>query len=208
MWIIVPFKVLLFFFLHSEKSQNVPESHVSLQCKCHVLMCQVLIASTFGYFYRPQRSCGKVMFSHLSVSHSVHRGVSATHTPLGRHPLPSACWHTHTPLPSACWDTHPLPSACLDTPPLPHSACWDTVNKRAVRILLECTLVFIRALTCLISCSLCVVNSCVSISVHRPDVFILRMLIWSKYPLLLFTQQMVNNSRIIILRKNFYFILC
>ena len=27
------------------------------------------------YFYRPQRSCGKVMFLHLSVSHSVHRGV-------------------------------------------------------------------------------------------------------------------------------------
>ena len=27
-------------------------------------------------FYHPQRSCGKVMFLHLSVSHSVHRGVS------------------------------------------------------------------------------------------------------------------------------------
>ena len=27
------------------------------------------------YFYRPQRSCGKVMFLHLSVSHSVHWGV-------------------------------------------------------------------------------------------------------------------------------------
>ena len=24
-------------------------------------------------YYRPQRSCGKVMFLHLSVSHSVHR---------------------------------------------------------------------------------------------------------------------------------------
>ena len=37
-----------------------------------------------------KRSCGKVMFLHLSVSHSVHRGVSAIHpradTPLGRHP--------------------------------------------------------------------------------------------------------------------------
>ena len=30
------------------------------------------------HFYRPQRSCGKVMLLHLSVSHSVHRreGVS------------------------------------------------------------------------------------------------------------------------------------
>ena len=117
MWIIVPFKVLLFFFLHAEKSQNVPESHVSLQCKCHVLMCQVLIASTFGYFYRPQRSCGKVMFSHLSVSHSVHRGVSATHTPLGRHPLPSACWHTHPP--AQCMLGYTPPAQCMlgYTPP-------------------------------------------------------------------------------------------
>ena len=40
-----------------------------------------------------KQSCGKVMFLHLSVSHSVHRGVSASvhagiHTPLGRHPPP------------------------------------------------------------------------------------------------------------------------
>ena len=28
-------------------------------------------------FYRPQRSCGKVIFSQTSVSHSVHGGVSA-----------------------------------------------------------------------------------------------------------------------------------
>ena len=26
------------------------------------------------HFYCPQRSCGKVMFLHMSVSHSVHRG--------------------------------------------------------------------------------------------------------------------------------------
>ena len=105
------------------------------------------------------------------VCHSVYRGRSVCHTPpLGRHPLgihPS--WidtpcpvHAgiHTPLPSACWDTH-LPGRHPqgDTPPaqcmlgythtcmrgythLP-SACWDTVNKRAVRILLECILVCI-----------------------------------------------------------------
>ena len=111
-WIIVPPKVLLFFFLHAEKSQNVPETHVSLQCKCHVLMCRVLIASTFGYFI-------------FDLSYFTY--------------------------------------------------------------------------------SLCVVNSCVSISVDRSEVFILLMVIWSKYPLLLFTQQMVNNSRINILWKKFYF---
>ena len=54
---------------------------------------------TYCVYYRPQRSSGKVMFLHLSVSHSVHRGVGwgwclplvrglyATHTsPLGTHP--------------------------------------------------------------------------------------------------------------------------
>ena len=46
------------------------------------------------YYYRPQRSCGKVMFLHLSVILSTGGGRgSATHTPwadtpLGRHPLP------------------------------------------------------------------------------------------------------------------------
>ena len=39
------------------------------------------------YFYRPQRSCGKVIFLHLSGNHSVHRGGGVCHTPLppGRH---------------------------------------------------------------------------------------------------------------------------
>ena len=31
-----------------------------------------------SHFYRPQRRCGKVIFSHLSVNHSVHGGVSAS----------------------------------------------------------------------------------------------------------------------------------
>ena len=38
------------------------------------------------YFYRPQRSCGKVMFLHLSVSHSIYRGVSGRHSPGGHRP--------------------------------------------------------------------------------------------------------------------------
>ena len=60
-----------------------------------------------------KRSCRKVMFLHLSVSHSVHRrGSASVHAgihPLGqtapwadppdRHPLPSACWDTHPPYP-------------------------------------------------------------------------------------------------------------
>ena len=64
------------------------------------------------------------------------RGVSTTHTPLGRHlpgrhPLPSVCWDTHTPCPVHAGIHTPL-----------HSACWDTVNKRLVCILLECILVY------------------------------------------------------------------
>ena len=87
---------------------------------------------------------------------SVHRGgvfpIACWDTPradtlLGRHPLwadtpiwaeipradnpvSSTCWDTHIPLPSACWDTHTPPAQCM----LP-------VNKQAVRIPLECSLV-------------------------------------------------------------------
>ena len=94
------------------------------------------------YCYRPQRSCGKVMFSQASVILSMRGGVpgrltpwaDTRHTPLGRHPLwedPPGQTCTpcpvhagiYTPLPSACWDTHPLPSACWDTPPPPDSHC-------------------------------------------------------------------------------------
>ena len=77
------------------------------------------------YCYCPQRSCGKVMFLHLSVNHSVHGGVFTTHTlwadapprqtPPGQtnpHGQTTQCMLGYTPLPSACWDTHtPLRSA-------------------------------------------------------------------------------------------------
>ena len=43
-------------------------------------------ASSGHPFYNPQCSCGKVMFLHLSVSHSVHRG-GQTPPLLGRHPV-------------------------------------------------------------------------------------------------------------------------
>ena len=61
-------------------------------------------------------------------------GTPSRYTPLG---------HVH-PLPSACWDTHPHAQCMLGCTPLSpalHSACWDMVNKRAVRIPLECILV-------------------------------------------------------------------
>ena len=61
---------------------------------------------TRTFHYRPQRSCGKMIFSQASVSHSVHGGgVSATHPP-SRHPPsrhPSYPVHAgiHTP-PAQC----------------------------------------------------------------------------------------------------------
>ena len=73
------------------------------------------------HFYHPQQSYGKVMF--YTCLSFCSQGGGVCNTPLSRHPP--------TPEP----DT---PRA--DTPPC--SACWDTVNKRVVRILLECILVY------------------------------------------------------------------
>ena len=56
-------------------------------------------------FYRPQRSCGKVMFSEACVNNSVHAGI---HTPLVRHPLfrhpPKQTPHGQTPPPDGYWN--------------------------------------------------------------------------------------------------------
>ena len=79
----------------------------------------------FLNYYRPQTKFAKVMFLHLSVSHSVHRG--------------GVC-------PSACWDAPPGPEADppedpprdqRQTPPPVQCMLEDTRNKRAVRILLD-----------------------------------------------------------------------
>ena len=99
----------------------------------------------YKYFYRPQTKCAKVIFLHLSVSHSVHRGCGV---------CLSACWDTppgrHPPHPQGA-DTLPgadTPQEQISVPPspweqTPPAQCMlgDTGNKRAVRILLECILV-------------------------------------------------------------------
>ena len=97
--------------------------HVIRNCTMYIL-----------HFYRPQRSWGNVMFLQVSVILLTGGGVVCL----------SACWDTppvaDTPLPGT--DT-PLGSRHppeLDTPLL-QSMLGDTVNARAVRILLECILV-------------------------------------------------------------------
>ena len=79
------------------------------------------ILSRFELFYRPQTKFEKVMFSQVSVCpqggclpHPLWADTPWADTPSGRHP------RAVTPLPSAC---------------------WNTINKRAVRIPLECILV-------------------------------------------------------------------
>ena len=75
------------------------------------------------------------------VCHSVHRGSTWAGTP---HPPEQV--HPRG-------QVHPLPGrytpSWVGTPPRqvhPCNACWDTVNKRAVRILLECILVDDRSM--------------------------------------------------------------
>ena len=77
--------------------------------------------TTFCTRYRSQAKFAKVLFLHLSVSHSVHRGVC----------------------PSACWDASPVadPTPKEQTPPPEQCMLGDKGNKQAVRIPLESILV-------------------------------------------------------------------
>ena len=90
-----------------------------------------------GLYYRPQTKFGKIMFLHLSVSHSVHRGgvcLSASwyiHPPQSRHP---AFWEQTPPRsrhPIGA-DTHspgsrhpPEQTPPGAEPPRADTACWD-----------------------------------------------------------------------------------
>ena len=66
---------------------------------------------TWKFFTVHKQSCRKVMFLHLSVSHSVHR-VGA---------CPSACWDAHT---SPRADTHPLGRHPMGRHPQSRQRCY------------------------------------------------------------------------------------
>ena len=70
----------------------------------------VWLICTTSHFYRPQRSCGKVMFSEASV---------ILFTGGGRHPSPGR----HPALPSTCWDRNPPAQCMLGYSPSPHGHC-------------------------------------------------------------------------------------
>ena len=91
-------------------------------------LCSYLFSR--GIISARNRSYGKVMFLHLSVSHSVHRGGWQTHPlgshppgqthPLSRQPLPP---RRHDPRQTLPWadtpwvDTPPRQTPWADTPP-------------------------------------------------------------------------------------------
>ena len=73
-----------------------------------------------NYFYRPQTKFAKVMFLHLSVSHSVHGGSTWAGTPPGRYTPRAGTTppvQVHTP-----WAGTPPPPGQV---PPPSSACWE-----------------------------------------------------------------------------------
>ena len=101
-------------------------------------------------YYRPQRSCGKVMFSQASVSHSVHKGEGRcmADTPLGRPPRGSVTLGKHFPPQADPLGRHPPgrhpPAQCmLEYRPPPQRPL-----QRTVRILLKCILVSRKIIFC------------------------------------------------------------
>ena len=90
-------------------------------------------------YYRPQRSCGKVMFSQVSVilftgglcvcgKHPPRQTppgqtFPVADIPLGRQPTGQTLSGQTPPAQCMLGHTHLLPSACWDTPPAPGSHC-------------------------------------------------------------------------------------
>ena len=123
--------------------------------------CILCWTYTLQLYYRQLTKFAKVMFLHVSVSHSVHRGVSASvhagippqeetpraDTPRADTPQKQTPHLEQTPPRSRHppggqtppWEQIPPQE---QAPPPVQSMLGDTVNTRVVRILLECNLVW------------------------------------------------------------------
>ena len=87
-----------------------------------ILECMSVILGLKVHFYRPQRSCGQVIFSQACVRNSVHRAGGVCLSVCWDTHLPGRCppgWHPPGQTPSCPVHAgiHPLPSECWDTPP-------------------------------------------------------------------------------------------
>ena len=104
---------------------RVKVTYESLGTTVFVIITTYSLKCTF-HLYRPQRSCGKVIFSRASVSHCS--------------PLPWADIHqADTPLSSACWDTHTPPCPVragihLPPPPRPAATAADGTHPSGMHI--------------------------------------------------------------------------
>ena len=115
-------------------------------CRNHVLgVWRGMWLFALFVYYRPQRSCGKVMFLHVSVILFTRgRWVSIRETPLDRPPprrqRPTV--YRKTPRQRPPWTDTPQTETPWKETPLDRDPPTPYGNERAVRILLECILVF------------------------------------------------------------------
>ena len=78
---------ILYIFYRWSVTKFCPDGHFV------VIIRNASMFTVLFFYYRPQRSCGKVIFSQASVSHSVHRGGCLADTP----PWADTPWADHTP---------------------------------------------------------------------------------------------------------------
>ena len=122
------------------------KTFVHFLVKC--MLCTEIVFQSLDPLLLPPANevWGKVIFSEMCVKNSVHRGVYL-----------SACWDTIPRDQAPPWDQAPPDQPPPDQappgpgtpqirhpPPPEQSMLGDTVNEQAVRILLECNLVYDR----------------------------------------------------------------
>ena len=116
---------------------------------CHILL--IFQIRRKSLYYRPKSLRRVCFYRCLSVCpggvrgqvHLSGRYIPQEGTPPGRYPPKAGAPPKQVPPPGRYTpgQVHPLAVTPPGRYPLAHSACWDTVNNRAVRIPLECILV-------------------------------------------------------------------